>query len=340
VSAGAHAALAAALADAGGTGAPPAHTAGLRTLLDAALRHGAAELTKPRSGYGDPVVVTFGLYDGGLSQPGGRADAGDGGPAPVLIAATPAGAGLRADPEEAREREWALVAATVGALVELAEPGLPAAAADLALVAGPVAGAFLALGVPAGRLAAGDLDELAPLAFDEHAGRIDRLRAAALALPGAVLADAAGGLRTPLGAGHPLLVAEAVARMGGRPEDPESAASLDDALEALLAPPGSAAARPHEDPDPGRRAARRILQRLSGMGKWGGYHTDFAHLPRGFAGNERALAQEVGEALLRAGLLAEKPSVGQRHVYLNPRRAAEIHRLIEDGAVPPGLQLP
>ena len=48
----------------------------------------------------------------------------------------------------------------------------------------------------------------------------------------------------------------------------------------------------------------------------------------------------LAQALLRAGLLAEKPSVGQRHVYLNPRRAAEIHRLIEDGAVPPGLRLP
>jgi len=322
VSAGAHAALAAALADAGGTGAPPAHTAGLRTLLDAALRHGAAELTKPRSGRGDPVVVAFAVHDG------------------TLLAATPAGAGLRADPEEAREREWALVAATVGALVELAEPGAPARAEDLALEAGPVAGAFLSLGLRARGLGAADLDELVPLAFDEHAGRIDRLRAAGLAVPGAVLADTAPGLRAPLGAGHPLRVAEAVARMGGRPEDPESAASLDDALEALLAPPGSAAARPHEDPDPGRRAARRILQRLSGMGKWGGYHTDFAHLPRGFAGNERALAQEVGEALLRAGLLAEKPSVGQRHVYLNPRRAAEIHRLIEDGEIPPGLRLP
>ena len=76
------------------------------------------------------------------------------------------------------------------------------------------------------------------------------------------------------------------------------------------------------------------------MGKWGGYHTDFAHLARGFAGNDRALAQAVGEALLDAGLLAEKPSVGQRHVFLNPRRAADIHRLIEAGAVPTGLALP
>ncbi|HEV2058091.1 MAG TPA: hypothetical protein VGR11_01960, partial [Solirubrobacteraceae bacterium] len=101
-----------------------------------------------------------------------------------------------------------------------------------------------------------------------------------------------------------------------------------------------AAGRPHDDPDAGRRIARRILQRLNGMGKWGGYHTDFRHLARGFAGNERALADAVGEALIAAGLLAEKPSVGQRHVFLNPRRAAEIHALIDRGALPPDLRLP
>ena len=102
---------------------------------------------------------------------------------------------------------------------------------------------------------------------------------------------------------------------------------------ALLGADGGAGApaRPHDDPQPARRIARRILQRLNGMGKWGGYHTDFRHLARGFAGNERALADDVGEALLDAGLLDEKPSVGQRHVYLNPRRAADIHALIERG---------
>jgi hypothetical protein len=113
----------------------------------------------------------------------------------------------------------------------------------------------------------------------------------------------------------------------------------EEAVLALLQP-DERTVRPHEDPDPARRIARRILQRLDGMGKWGGYHTDFAHLARGFAGNDRALAQDVGEALLAAELLAEKPSVGQRHVFLNPRRAAEIHRLIDDGDLPPGMRLP
>jgi hypothetical protein len=108
----------------------------------------------------------------------------------------------------------------------------------------------------------------------------------------------------------------------------------------MLGEGSGAVARPHDDPDPASRVARRILQRLDGMGKWGGYHTEFAHLARGFAGNDRALALRVGEALLEAGLLAEKPSVGQRHVFLNPRRAADIHRFVEDGTVPPGMHLP
>jgi hypothetical protein len=32
--------------------------------------------------------------------------------------------------------------------------------------------------------------------------------------------------------------------------------------------------------------------------------------------------------------------VGQRHVFLNPRRAADIHRMIDTGEVPPDLRLP
>ena len=146
-------------------------------------------------------------------------------------------------------------------------------------------------------------------------------------------------LRPPIGATHPLRVAEAVTRLGGSPLDEESVDALEQELLHLLEPSGSVA-RAHDDPDPARRAARRILQRLDGMGKWGGYHTAFDHLARGFAGHERALAYEVGEALLAAGLLEQKPSVGQRHVYLSPRRSGDIRRLIDEGELPAGLVLP
>jgi hypothetical protein len=311
------------LVAAGGVAAPPHATARLRDLLVEALRHGARELAQKRSGTREaPVTVAFGV-DGER-----------------LLAAVPVPAALRADPEAVGERAWLLVAATVGAFVTLTEPPPPTAPEDLAIRAGEALGQHLLLGYPASGLEPEALDELGALAFDDHAGEIDRLRARALAVPAAVL-EAAGGtdLRDPIGPGHPLRIAEAVARLGGEPADPDSVEEHDETVLTLLGA-GFAPPPPHEDPDPARRVARRILQRLDGMGKWGGYHTDFAHLARGFAGNDRQLAAEVGERLLEAGLLAEKPSVGQRHVFLNPRRAGDIRRLIETGDPPSGLELP
>jgi hypothetical protein len=299
----------------GGPAAPPSATARLRDVLLAALRHGASELDKSRSGYEQPIEIAI-------------AASADG-----LLAAVPIDASFRADPHTAAERAWLLTAATIATLVDLAESPAPIGPDDLHLKAGDIGG-FLLLALP-GTADPEDLDELAPLAFDDH--KIDRLRARAVAAPARLLEST--DFKDPIGAHHPLRVAEAIARLQGRPEDPRSVEEHEDAVLALLEP-HARAVRPHEDPDPGRRVARRILQRLDGMGKWGGYHTDFAHLSRGFAGNERALAQEVGEALLEAGLLAEKPSVGQRHVFLNPRRAAEIRRLIDDGDLPSGMRLP
>ena len=302
----------------GGAAAPATSTARLREVLLAALRHGVAELDRPRSGYGAPVEVPIAAGDG------------------VLLAAAPVPAAFRVDPDGTAERAWLLVAAVIAALVELAEPAAPTGPEDLRLTAGDLGG-FLLLALP-GHADPADLGELVPLAFDEHADGIDRLRARAVAAPARLLEGPE--LKEPIGAHHPLRVAEAIARLGGHPEDPRSVEEHEEAVLALLQPDAARAVRPHEDPDPARRVARRILQRLDGMGKWGGYHTDFAHLARGFAGNERALAQEVGEALLESGLLAEKPSVGQRHVFLNPRRAAEIRTLIDEGGVPAGMKLP
>jgi hypothetical protein len=292
--------LAAAIAD--GAGAPR-----LRTMLDAELVRGVRELAQKRSGYDRPLIVAVGPAQA------------------ALRAVAPAAPALRADPDAVNERTWLLVAALVGALVEVTGHDHVRAGA---------LGDHLALEV------AGDPEdaELVTLAFEAHVKDVDRLRARAIALPGQVL-DAADDLRDPIGLAHPLVVAAHVAALGGRPADEDSMEEHEEAvLAALDATPG--VARPHDDPDPARRVARRILQRLDGMGKWGGYHTEFAHLARGFAGNDRALAEAVGEALLQAGLLAEKPSVGQRHVFLNPRRAREIHALIERGDVPADVELP
>jgi len=301
------------LSDAGGADAPPEWSARLRELLGAELERGKAELGEPRTGRERPIVVALAPADGSI------------------VAVLPLAPELRADPDAVTERGGALAAVAVGCLVEAAEPGPPGRAEELALRLGSHDG-YLALSFPASdpRWAG----EYAREAFDHVAAGIDRLRTRALLLP--VHSVGPTDLRSPIGATHPLRVAEAVTRLGGSPIDDDSIEVLEPRLLALLEPEGSVA-RAHDDPDPRRRAMRRILQRLDGMGKWGGYHTAFDHLARGFPGHERALANEVGEELLAAGLLAQKPSVGQRHVNLNSRRAGEIRRLIDTGELPPGL---
>jgi hypothetical protein len=302
-----------ALADAGGADAPREWSARLRELLRGELVRGSRELGEARTGRERPIALAVAAADAGV------------------VAVLPLPPELRADASAVSERGAALAAVAVERLVEGAEPGPPGDAADLALRMGEHDG-FLALSYPAADPAWSA--EYVREALDDAAGAIDRLRAHTHLLPGHVLA--VEDLRPPIGATHPLLVAEAVTRLGGSPLDEESMEALEPELLRVLEPSG-AIARAHDDPDPRRRVMRRILQRLDGMGKWGGYHTAFDHLARGFAGNERALAYEVGEELLAAGLLEQKPSVGQRHVYLNTRRAGEIRRLIDDGVLPPGL---
>jgi hypothetical protein len=312
-------ALATALEDAGGAAAPRERAGRLRGLLREELARSERELRLPRSGRDAPVTVVF------AASPEG------------LLAVLPLRAAVRADSEAVSERAWLAAAAAIGALVEIAQLTAPAGPEDLRLEAGALDEHLaLRLSTPTAPLV--EDAELAAVAFEEHVAAVARLRAHALALPAHVLVDATDW-RPPLTAA--LRGAEVVARLGGRPADPDSVDALDDAVLALLRAPDDAAQRPHDDPQPARRIARRILQTLNGKGKWGtDHHTDFRHLARGFAGNERALAGEVGEALLTAGLLSEKPSVGQRHVFLNPRRASDIHALVERGSVPPDLRLP
>jgi hypothetical protein len=308
-----------ALGDAGGADAPRESSARLRRLLDAELARGLRELGERRTGYETPIAVAVAASDG------------------EVLAALPVTPGLRADPGAVGERAAALAAVAGEQLVEGASPGPPRSRDDLRLRLGELDG-MLVLTYPAAHPveAAEYAHEALNNEFDER--RIDRLRARAHLVPGHVL-EGGADLRAPIGATHPLRVAEAVTRLGGSPLDDETVEALEDQVLRLLEPSG-AVSRAHQDPDPVRRVARRILQRLDGMGKWGGYHTAFDHLARGFAGHDRALAYEVGEVLLEAGLLEQKPSVGQRHVYLNPKRSGEIRRLIDDGELPSGLSLP
>ena len=87
-----------------------------------------------------------------------------------------------------------------------------------------------------------------------------------------------------------------------------------------------------DDPCLRRRHARRVLRRLLHKRKIGSqYHTEFDHLARGAPQEDRADALQIGAALIRAGLLGEKPSVGQRHVFLRREALPAIHALIDRG---------
>lgn len=307
------------LADAGGLRAPRDRAAQIRAELLDGLTAGAHELEQTRSGYETPVPVALAAF--------GEA----------LLAIAPVDPALRADPNAANDRAWTLVALLVGALVEGAAAMAAGAAQDLQLHAGEWEG-WLTLAFP---VAADDVlvaVELAVESFEEAVVDVDRLKARAYAIPTIALGDV-GDLRFPIGELHPLRIAEAVARFGGRPADARSIEQHEEAVLTVL-DPTSEIARPHEEADPSLRVARRMLQRLMGMGKWGGYHTEIAHLARGFAGHDRALALAIGERLVNVGLLVEKQSVHQRHVRLNPRRVAEIHALVDRGELPPGLELP
>src|SRR3954468_1843233 len=118
------------LAAAGGVQAPPPATARLKDLLGDTLRDGAAELGRKRSGTReDPVTVAF-------ASDGER-----------VFAAVPASPALHADIDALPDRGWLLVAAVVGALVELAAPPALNAAEDLRLRVGESA-AHAVLGYP------------------------------------------------------------------------------------------------------------------------------------------------------------------------------------------------
>ena len=252
------------------------------------------------------------------------------GSVPVLYAETSDGVALvlplAADGGVGAGRPVRLASAAAAALANAADLPRPVRAGDAELEAARWNGQ-LALRVthPVPR----DVLELLPLTLEDHAQELDRVRIDAVQLPAGDLDET-----EPVLEERWLWRAEVSARLQGRP----GAAALAPEVAVAVArlEPGLAGAAAvdfaiADDPLPRRRAARRMLRRLDGMGKYGGYHTEFRHLARGFAGHERALALEVGEALLRAGLLAEKPSVGQRHVSLVPARTSEIRALVERG---------
>jgi hypothetical protein len=231
------------------------------------------------------------------------------GPARVLVAVLAAAIDAGADPEDLVLRDW-------HRWVALEAPGADAELAQLAI----------AERLPDARVRTAPVPD--PVT---HAPELDLGRARATSGL-AVLAQSVGA--------HPVEVAIALAAHG---QSPDIAADDTDMARNIRnwglsgdplpdEPEDDRAIGIDNDPCPRRRHARRVLQRLLRMGKVGtNYHTAADHLYRGVSADQRHDAMEVGEALIRAGLLGEKPSVGQRHVYLRRDALPQIHALIERG---------
>jgi hypothetical protein len=253
------------------------------------------------------------------------------GAVPVLVAVGPDSIALVLplapgdDEGPAGERARRVGAAGAETLVVATGLAQPSSGADVELAAGTWQGRLALALLTADAAPAGELLELA---LDEASQALDRVRLEAIHLDGTLEAD---GLESPAW----LWTAELAARLGARAGAARLPDDVADALTALAAtrppPPPPGVGSPHTDPLPTRRALRGILQRLDGMGKYGGRHTEFRHVARGFRGDELALALAAGEALLRAGLMTEKPSVGQRHVSLVAARTGDIRHLVDRG---------
>lgn len=71
-----------------------------------------------------------------------------------------------------------------------------------------------------------------------------------------------------------------------------------------------------------------ILHRLARKRKWGASHTAFENVMKGVPSHIKGKMKEIGEQLVRDGLLVPKPTGYGLHVSLNTKKSEEIKQLI------------
>ena len=75
-------------------------------------------------------------------------------------------------------------------------------------------------------------------------------------------------------------------------------------------------------------AKARLLFKLARRRKWGGSHTAFDNLKKGFKRHEQNLAKKAAEELVKENFLLRKPTGYGLHVSLNHEKAQEIKQKI------------
>lgn len=74
----------------------------------------------------------------------------------------------------------------------------------------------------------------------------------------------------------------------------------------------------------------KLLFKLARRRNWGGSHTAFDDLKKGFKPHEHENVKEVAEELIKENFLLKKPAGYGLQVSLNPQMAKEIKQIIAD----------
>ncbi len=77
---------------------------------------------------------------------------------------------------------------------------------------------------------------------------------------------------------------------------------------------------------------KRILYKLVRHNLWGGKHTAFDNIPKGFPKELWKDVKNEAEQLIREGLIVKKPTGYGLHISLNVRMKAEIEKIISDNS--------
>ncbi|VVB65024.1 Uncharacterised protein [uncultured archaeon] len=73
-----------------------------------------------------------------------------------------------------------------------------------------------------------------------------------------------------------------------------------------------------------------LLKKLRRRDNWGESHTSFDDLPRGFRKDLRGSVKDIAEELIKEGLLLSHPTSYGTQVSLNPKKKAEIDKIIKE----------
>lgn len=72
---------------------------------------------------------------------------------------------------------------------------------------------------------------------------------------------------------------------------------------------------------------KALLRKLVYLGKWGGSHTSFDNLPKGFPTHLRGEVKDIAKELIKKNFLLSKPTSYGLEVSLNLDKKKEIEEL-------------